>query len=857
MSFLQLGEVYTALIGFAEEGCKMLSLPPLENTLESLKVEWLSEFGESLVIRFLKYLWEKSGQKGKEEKLKDKNIAAAYKSVQEEMQRICVGKSQLDQALGNIFVDLLDPDREKKPMTVSGTSDKRIQDWDIVCISEVLEGTLRGMDVDSFLQANSPYYTAISSQNLKRQICDAIKKVVTEYIMQKKCTTDDDRDFLVQRIVWSVGLQMEGAEKRIVEKLVERMCLQGGPDISLEKVKNSPIVARYKLKECPTCKYCGPRLYVNEETNTVTCPACGAAHQILECVYPEITHTIENNSQNIIAEIKESASKLEELQKQLNQIGKIAADTNMLKEMLGDFSNSIGKYLENDSVVSQMEMKNLQKKIDDLRSLRNLPDEWAKNREALQEQMQNMSLNTHEELSRLQDTIKELLSVAVTKEYLSSVVNTHNSLIEVTAKDINKKLDAYQKEILDCMKDMTGKKIPEIMAGLVEKQQSMNEVTVCQLESLGNDLKNLDEYVRENLKEMHDDHETLRELLKSMCIKEYLEDFRSSLGTDLGEAVALLKKNNKDLTKERAEIRSLKKEIQALSVNQISQILSTLNVIYNKANKNPDELKKLMRQTLTNVSGQLLTMQELIEKGNQYLGNKMLQYHSQNQRDHMETKELLLEINRKLDEKILFQFGEALVMDASALSSLKDVYRGRIPSRYMVDDGYGEPFECLYCGVSEPRVINEDQHCRCSVCRNEYIPIKQNCIKQILRETAKKERDLPTPRNVAQWMNAHTYPNGEALKEHDGVLVIENSELQLCMLGFPEELTNSVRVIIFTKLALTINAKMFNDFYMLETVYFQDNCNIGFEGEIVGATSDLAMMGRIRVLGAKVKYENL
>jgi hypothetical protein len=217
---------------------------------------------------------------------------------------------------------------------------------------------------------------------------------------------------------------------------------------------------------------------------------------------------------------------------------------------------------------------------------------------------------------------------------------------------------------------------------------------------------------------------------------------------------------------------------------------------------------------------------------------------------------MIREINRKIDEKSVIQVGEAL-MSFSDLKDFKSVYYGKIPSKYMADGGYGIPFECPFCGISEMRIINEDQYCRCSVCKEEYIPIKPEKLEVILRETGKIEEDLPSNYTIDRWVERHRVTDKGGVYEFSDegrfneVIIVDGVIGSLTDWSFSEEIRNSVKVILFTEEAVRVNASFFNDFYMLDTIVFQQNHRQRFYVDIIGKEDDRIMSKRVRTYGAK------
>ena len=235
----------------------------------------------------------------------------------------------------------------------------------------------------------------------------------------------------------------------------------------------------------------------------------------------------------------------------------------------------------------------------------------------------------------------------------------------------------------------------------------------------------------------------------------------------------------------------------------------------------------------------------------------MDEYRDREKTEHGDIARMLREINRKIDEQGAVRIGEVL-MDNADLSQFKKIYFGKIPSKYMADGGYGFPFKCPYCGVIASRVINEDQYCKCSACRQEYIPINSDYIREIIASTGKREEDLPSYRTVRNWIKKQTaeFSVGGEYRlspdaESDEVIIINDPNLSTPGHKFSEELQNSVKVIIFTNLAVHIDAKYFDDFYMLETVIFQQNMQFDPNIVIEGSEDNIIMSDRVLVLGAK------
>lgn len=764
----------------------------------------------------------------------------------------------------NVLVELAECTQSPAPKE-KAKSESKTDELNMIHIAGILYSEMSGIPLEEHLAQNSKNYQTASKED-RQLIVEFLQATITEFLHHLYITSDTAEQRTANIIVWALSRRMDGIDGQLetIRNLLAQTRLQRvqtadkPSEISFKAIGTSFDVPRHRLLECPSCKYNGPRLYLNPSNNVISCPACESSHQMVESLYPEIIPAIKDMANEILAEIQANGraqgaglkGEIEELATTMvtrEHLDTVLSGSNetvqelraTITQKLGSIEKDIHKLIGSaDTTQKIQDLLEKQEKAEEA-LIDTVNQKLADLEKAVRDTYDNVHMHMLSGISGdLMITIKDIHKDMVTKEYMESALVGRDIRHEESPADFKKVLEKICSDIQTICRKGNGR---EELQNLRESLHNAAIVGEKHLQSIDKTVEKLYNYVEKEFHAISVQQDTLMNLIEKLCLKEYLEDFRGSLGTKIDEAIRVVMSTDSPAAKKTDPI-------QALSISQVSQIISVLKDLNEKADRqsfDEHEVQKLLRDELTKTAGQILSLENLIKISRDRLEKKM---------DDIDL--MLREINRKIDEKSVLQVGEAL-MTHTNWEHFKKIYHGKIPSKYMADGGYGIPFECPFCGISEARIINEDQYCRCSVCREEYIPINPDKLSNISEETGKEEEDLPSHRTVAQWFAKHRVTNENGIYEFSGegrfneVIIVDSAIGMLTDRSFSEEIRNSVKVILFTEEAVRIDAGFFNDFYMLETIVFQQNHRQRFPVDLVGTEDDLVMSKKIRAYGAR------
>ena len=215
------------------------------------------------------------------------------------------------------------------------------------------------------------------------------------------------------------------------------------------------------------------------------------------------------------------------------------------------------------------------------------------------------------------------------------------------------------------------------------------------LDSLDKQVNSLYEYAKEMFPELSGKSDLILEYVQKLCSKEYYEEMSNALGTDINKAISMEMKNGYE-------------HIQALNSTSVSQIISAIEDLKKDCAKEGVVLdRKIIEDSIRNanvqLSGQITGLQSLVES------------------NHKESRAAFKEIIRSQDEiKAILLARIGLKVESH---DFEKMYKGEIPSEYLLDEGIGEPFPCPYCGVKEERRISADGYCRCKICGQKFLAV--------------------------------------------------------------------------------------------------------------------------------------
>ena len=423
--------------------------------------------------------------------------------------------------------------------------------------------------------------------------------------------------------------------------------------------------------------------------------------------------------------------------------------------------------------------------------------------EEIKDLIKDQNEENKRQIAELKEQLKEQYKAQLTREYLDACLKDQTDSFEEKFKEIvneQEKLTAdfrgrisnvislieSQGYNLQELKENVSATI-EMIEAKNEEDRRINAHLSQKLDSLGDQIASLYKYAKEQFAGLDDKSDRILEYVEKMCSKEYYEEMSNALGTDINKAIA-------------REMETGYSNIAALNATSISQILAAIDDLKN-SNTNSDgkvdvsQLEKAIQKENAQLSGQITGLQYLIESNHQLLNSKM-------DANHQESLTLLRIIIKQQDEiKATTLANAGLKMNKR---DFEKIYRGRIPSKYLINRGLPGAFPCPYCGAEEDRAMNEEQYCRCSVCGNYFFkvdPFKKDqdgrtfetVLKNDYGHDEKLENEFATSAKIEKWRNEHTAERRSILNVQKLKLTEKSRQDMLVIL--PKELGESIRAL--------------------------------------------------------------
>lgn len=436
--------------------------------------------------------------------------------------------------------------------------------------------------------------------------------------------------------------------------------------------------------------------------------------------------------------------------------------------------------------------------------------------------------------------IKHGLEQVATKNYLETCMRENFESFIAMHKSAQDDAEAFIKEYYSeiCLKmEEVESETAELKSQIIKcnEQYKVHNIFLCKkLNSYSEQLNQVYNFAQKEFLEMGVKSDLILQYIQKLFSKEYLEDMSYSLGTNLKNAISF-----------NAE------HVVALNTSSISQILAAIEDLKinwdrlrdrnTKADSADSDktaaFERLIYDQTAQLSGQVNGLQELIRNNNAEYGNAFRAIISSQE----EIKNILLSKVSLAQDPLVFE----------------KMYSGKIPSRYLYNEGFGGVFPCPYCGTMEERIINDEQYCRCSVCGQKFLAVDLSLelndidpfcemndteAKTLLDIIAKKygrsESDplLATKEKVEKWrqkrtLTIATHKNGEKsliLKEqssNDRIIILPQAEGNnpdtIMNYGCARPLCQTVKIIIVPYGYTTLNGAFFDQFLMLNTVVVQ------------------------------------
>lgn len=486
------------------------------------------------------------------------------------------------------------------------------------------------------------------------------------------------------------------------------------------------------------------------------------------------------------------------------------------------------------------------------------PELWQEINDKIGKLGKELLASNNEELKKL---VLSGFEQVATKEYLTACMNDNIEFMSSMKIDIENGFSNFTEQIKGLYKrnENIENGIENIENGIKEiNEQNIkyNEFMSMKLDSLGIQINKVYNFAQQEFAGLGIKSDLILQYVQKLFSKEYLEDMSNALGTNFDKAVNFSTE-----------------KIVAVNTTGVAQILAAIEDLKKRGNQFKESGKsedisaaceRLICDRTTLLSGQVNGLQELIKNNDaKYSSAFRAIINSQD-----EIKAILL----------------STVSISTNTHAFEQRYSGKIPDRYLYNEGFGGAFPCPYCGALEERAINDEQYCKCSVCGQKFLAVdlslpvsaidpffeakgesEQKVLNIITQKYGRSGSDplLATPERVGAWIKYHSVVKEEK-KDQTGKRFIElinpyryyddvqEQEMESTKSGFPEvcnkrnellviphdnkygEVINGsdysisdrynldrIKTLVFLKGIQYVDVKMLKKFPQLETVVFQ------------------------------------
>lgn len=362
-------------------------------------------------------------------------------------------------------------------------------------------------------------------------------------------------------------------------------------------------------------------------------------------------------------------------------------------------------------------------------------------------EIEELLASNNEELKKL---VLSGFEQVATKEYLTACMNDNIEFKSSMKIDIEKGFSNFTEQIKGLYK--RNENIENIENGIKEiNEQNIkyNEFMSMKLDSLGIQINKVYNFAQQEFAGLGIKSDLILQYVQKLFSKEYLEDMSNALGTNFDKAVNFSTE-----------------KIVAVNTTGVAQILAAIEDLKKRGNQFKESGKsedisaaceRLICDRTTLLSGQVNGLQELIKNNDaKYSSAFRAIINSQD-----EIKAILL----------------STVSISTNTHAFEQRYSGKIPDRYLYNEGFGGAFPCPYCGALEERAINDEQYCKCSVCGQKFLAVdlslpvsaidpffeakgesEQKVLNIITQKYGRNESDplLATPERVGAWIRYHS-----------------------------------------------------------------------------------------------------
>lgn len=359
-------------------------------------------------------------------------------------------------------------------------------------------------------------------------------------------------------------------------------------------------------------------------------------------------------------------------------------------------------------------------------------------------EIEGLLASNNEELKKL---VLSGFEQVATKEYLTACMNDNIEFMSSMKIDMEKGFSNFTEQIKGLYKRKEN--IENGIKEINEQNIKYNEFMSMKLDSLGIQINKVYNFAQQEFAGLGIKSDLILQYVQKLFSKEYLEDMSNALGTNFDKAVNFSTE-----------------KIVAVNTTGVAQILAAIEDLKKRGNQFKESGKsedisaaceRLICDRTTLLSGQVNGLQELIKNNDaKYSSAFRAIINSQD-----EIKAILL----------------STVSISTNTHAFEQRYSGKIPDRYLYNEGFGGAFPCPYCGALEERAINDEQYCKCSVCGQKFLAVdlslpvsaidpffeakgtqEQKVLDIITQKYGRNESDplLATPDRVGAWIKYHS-----------------------------------------------------------------------------------------------------
>ncbi len=465
--------------------------------------------------------------------------------------------------------------------------------------------------------------------------------------------------------------------------------------------------------------------------------------------------------------------------------------------------------------------------IEDCKELRGKQNEILKNQ-----------IDTKKELVKFREQFDKIADEYTTKEFLESCLKNQTKDFFTQTDKLKNGLENVLNSINDKLSNMgdDADKIKELLNTKIDEDKKSNELLCRHVQMIGKDINRLFDYAKKHFEGTDIKLDLVLDTITNMCIKEYIEEQTKMLGSNINEVIQKCGSMENQMALTNTSLAQIMYEIKEWKTKcELKDGDGQIRLDTVKLEERLHEENKQLCGKISSMRMLIEDSQELIKKGSE---------------ENARSFRKVLEAQEAQTTTILAAFSQLRSED------IKKIYRGGLPSKYLVNEGFGGAFPCPYCGVEEERKINADHYCKCNVCGEKFYGVltDSETIQALCNEFGFSENDplLPSENNIRNWKKRNTgkifSKNLRKLLEPEGfksdtrkIVIIPEDAVnyykgKFCD-GFyiPEDLADKIKILILPANLCNVDIDgksifVTNDFKLLETIIFSSK---EFDGKTI------------------------